>query len=212
MNLAYLREEYGERSLSKSSAPTNPLELFETWFQETLAANIPTPNAMALGTSINGQPSVRIVLLKGLDERGFVFYTNYQSRKGTELSLNPKAALTFFWPLINRQVRIEGSISKVSSEESDAYFQTRSKGSQLGAWGSSQSSVIANRAMLHEQVQKLEKQYKNEASVPRPPHWGGFRLAPHRIEFWQGRNNRLHDRIVYTLTENRSWKIERLAP
>ena len=209
--IAALRENYTKGSLEVSDVADTPIKQFQAWFDEAVASQLLEPNALLLSTVSNeGKPSARIVLLKGLDH-GFKFYTNYLSRKGTELIENPNACITFFWAELERQVRIGGTIEKVSAEESDEYFQSRPKGSQIGAWTSNQSMVIENREILEEREQHLIEKFGAE-SIPRPPHWGGYRLVPNYIEFWQGRPSRLHDRIAYTLLENENWKIERLSP
>lgn len=210
--LAEIRTEYQAATLSRSDVLENPLQQFDKWFREALEAEVMEPNAMNLATATpDGKPSSRIVLLKGLDDKGFVFYTNYHSDKGQVLAINPHAALTFFWPELERQVRIEGDIEKVSSQESDEYFASRPKGSQIGAWVSDQSTEIESRKVLDTKLQQLTQHYEHE-EVVRPPHWGGYRLLPHTIEFWQGRANRLHDRIKYSKKEGEVWKMVRLSP
>lgn len=185
---------------------------FRLWFEEVVATGLPEPEAMTLATAtVDGRPSARMVLLKHVDPRGFVFYTNYEGRKAHELLDNPRAALVFFWQPVRRQVRIEGDVSMVSAEESDAYFSSRGRGSQLGAWASRQSSVIASRAALDRNLTDVERRFEDR-DVPRPPYWGGFRVTPHTIEFWQGRVNRLHDRLVYRRTSGDQWVRERLSP
>ena len=207
MNLADIRKEYSLKTLEETSVLANPLEQFKVWFDQATQAQILEPTAMHLSTvNAEGKPSGRIVLLKQVDS-GFVFFTNYQSRKGQDLAVNPFASLTFFWAELERQVRIEGSIEKVSPQFSDEYFSSRPVGSQIGAWASPQSQVIGSRAVLEEQVQQLSQR----ANLQRPEHWGGYRLLPTSIEFWQGRQSRLHDRIRYR-SENQNWLIERLAP
>jgi len=211
LQLADLRKDYTLKGLDISDVSSNPMEQFERWFREVIAAGLPEPNAMHLSTvSPEGRPAGRIVLLKAVDERGFVFFTNYQSRKGLEMGVNPWVALTFFWEGLERQVRIEGQVEKVNEVESDTYFQSRPRGSQLGAWISSQSQPVAARSFLEEQYAQVSRRYEGQ-TVPRPPHWGGFRVLPSYLEFWQGRPSRLHDRLAYTLTEGQ-WLINRLAP
>jgi pyridoxamine 5'-phosphate oxidase len=211
-SVADLRQEYTFQGLSETDVHPNPFEQFKTWFDQAVAAQLPEPNAMTIATvTADGKPSARIVLLKDYDERGFVFYTNYKSHKGQQLVENPWGAIAFWWAELERQVRIEGRVEKVSPAESDAYFHSRPKGSQLGAWASNQSQVIESREVLEQQLQKLKEEYDNK-EVPRPPHWGGFRVIPSEIEFWQGRPNRLHDRLLYRRGEDGSWKIQRLSP
>lgn len=200
------------RSLSETDIDADPFKQFEVWFNDALAAHMIQPNAMILATTTReGKPSARTVLLKGFDERGFVFYTNYESRKGHELAENPWAALVFYWAELERQVRIEGHIEKCSPAESDTYFQSRPFGSRLGAWASDQSQVISSREVLEARLQELMAEYAN-GEVPRPPYWGGYRVSPTSIEFWQGRPNRLHDRLRYRQLQNGNWLIERLSP
>ncbi|MCB0548876.1 MAG: pyridoxamine 5'-phosphate oxidase [Phaeodactylibacter sp.] len=208
-----LRKEYSASTLDVGDVNEDPLLQFGNWFGEAMAAQLPEPNAMILATSTpDGMPSARTVLLKAADEQGFVFYTNYESRKGKVLERNPRAALVFLWLELQRQVRVEGLIEKVSREESEAYFISRPKGSQIGAWVSPQSQPIDGRDILEAKTIELERQYAGSEYLPLPPNWGGFRVRPTLLEFWQGRPNRLHDRIQYTLLEKGKWKIERLAP
>jgi pyridoxamine 5'-phosphate oxidase len=189
----------------------DPIVQFNEWFEETLAAGLHEPNAMIVATAAaNGRPSARTVLLKGYDERGFVFYTNYEGRKARELDANPACALLFYWGELERQVRIEGCASRISNEESDAYFASRPRGSRLGTWASEQSRLVEDRRVLEERVRDLEAEYEGRG-VPRPPFWGGYRVAPDTIEFWQGRENRLHDRLVYSRVGD-GWRIDRLQP
>lgn len=196
--------------LAEADALADPFAQFERWFQDALAAKLPLANAMTLATVTSaGTPDARIVLLKGVDGGGFVFYTNYGSRKGGQLAARPEACLVFFWSELERQVRIEGHVQKVSTAESDAYFSTRPVGARLSARASAQSEVVSSRAFLESQVLKVKNQFGQ--NPPRPEHWGGYRVIPQRIEFWQGRENRLHDRLLYLRTDTR-WKIERLAP
>jgi pyridoxamine 5'-phosphate oxidase len=206
-----LRHDFSKQTLDETEVNTDPVLQFKKWFQEAVDSKVNEPNAMTVCTAtVDGKPSARILLLRNFNENGFVFYTNYTSRKGTEILENPNCALLFFWPELERQVRIEGVLKKQTTQESDMYFNSRPRGSKLGAWTSEQSKVIASRKILDEEYEKLSKKYPDE-QVPRPPHWGGYVLQPLSIEFWQGRPSRLHDRIVYT-KENNTWKIERLAP
>lgn len=211
-DIAALRQNYTLERLSKADVNPNPFLQFEHWFNEALYSALPEPNAMTLATaSPSGQPSARTVLLKDFDQTGFVFYTNYDSRKGQDLAENPQAALLFCWLELERQVRIEGSVERVSPKESLEYFQSRPQSSQIGAWASPQSQAIPDRAVLEAKIQELTARYQNEEVLPLPPNWGGYRLRPQQIEFWQGRENRLHDRILYSRV-GQEWRLDRLAP
>ncbi|BDA68788.1 Pyridoxamine 5'-phosphate oxidase [Rivularia sp. IAM M-261] len=212
-SIADLRKDYTLQGLHENDVDTNPFVQFKRWFDEARSSQLPEPNAMTLATTTQeGQPSARIVLLKDFDARGFVFYTNYNSHKGQELAENPQAALVFWWAELERQVRICGHVEKVSDTESDTYYYSRPISSRLGAWASEQSEVIENREVLEQRFKELESKY-SDSYVPRPSHWGGLRVIPYEIEFWQGRPSRLHDRLRYTLNEeDGSWKIERLSP
>jgi pyridoxamine 5'-phosphate oxidase len=211
--IADLRQNYTLAGLAETDLDPNPLQQFNLWFKQALAADLIEPNAMTLATaSADGKPSARIVLLKGVSEQGFVFYTNYESQKGRELIANPYAALVFLWDKLERQIRIEGKVEQLSSAESAEYFHSRPKASQLGAWTSNQSQVIASREVLERKLASLQKQYPDDATIPLPEHWGGFRVVPNRLEFWQGRPSRLHDRLVYDLEADGNWSISRLAP
>lgn len=210
-DLARMRETYARDGLDEAAAGDDPLTLFGRWLDEALVARIHEPNAMALATSTSdGQPSVRIVLLKGVDESGMTFYTNYESRKGRELQSNPRAAAVMLWHPLQRQVRVEGRVAKISESDSDAYFHSRPRGSQLGAVASPQSSVVADRPALDALQAAVEQEY-GSGEVPRPDHWGGFRIELESIEFWQGRENRLHDRLLYRRSGS-GWTRQRLAP
>lgn len=211
VEIADLRKEYTLNGLDRSDVLADPFAQFRQWFEAALGAGIPEPNAMHLATvGENGRPSGRIVLIKEVDSRGFVFYTNYESDKGHDLAANPVASLTFFYPELERQIRVEGVVEKVTPEESDIYFGSRPRGSQIGAWVSRQSTVIQNRDELTNRQNELETQFEGKP-VPRPPHWGGYRVVPDLIEFWQGRPSRLHDRIRYRLVDG-AWVIERVSP
>lgn len=210
--IADLRQNYTLAGLSEADVDSDPIKQFGAWFQQALDGDLIEPNAMTLATATaDGKPTARIVLLKGVDERGFVFYTNYESQKGQQLIANPYAALVFLWDKLERQVRIEGEVIKLDIKESEAYFHSRPKASQLGAWASAQSQVIPNREVLEQKLEDLKFEYKDK-TVPIPEHWGGFRVIPNRIEFWQGRPSRLHDRLVYDLQDDSSWQVKRLSP
>lgn len=223
MKLADLRQDYSLQSLDITDVANDPIEQFKKWFDEAVKSQILEPNAMILATATpDGKPSARVMLLKGIENQGFVFFTNYTSRKGSELTDNPHAALCFAWLELQRQVRIEGTLEKVDAADSDAYFQSRPVGSRIGAWASPQSQVIENRAVLEQREASYKEQFHvmatqeateggEEVEIPRPPHWGGYVLKPTTIEFWQGRSSRLHDRIRYVFDGGR-WTIERLAP
>ncbi|BCL37830.1 pyridoxine/pyridoxamine 5'-phosphate oxidase [Nostoc sp. MS1] len=209
--IADLRRDYTLEGLSETEVEPNPFIQFKKWFEQALAAQLPEPNAMTIATTTpDGKPSARMVLLKDFDERGFVFFTNYNSRKGQELAENPQAALVFWWAELERQVRILGRVEKVSESESDYYFESRPAKSRLGAWASNQSEIIASREILEQRMQELQDKYQNQ-EIPRPQHWGGLRVIPTEIEFWQGRSSRLHDRLLYTHVDG-SWEIQRLSP
>ena len=211
MNIADLRKSYEKAELSESASHANPLQQFEQWLNEAISSQVPEPNAMTLATvGSNLRPSTRVVLIKGYDERGIVWYTNYQSHKGRELAAHPQAALQFFWPELERVVRIEGRVEQISEAESDAYYQTRPLGSRIGAWASPQSEVIPSRAQLESSWAEIQAQQGQDPV--RPAHWGGYRLVPTYWEFWQGRPSRLHDRIVYVKQADGAWQIQRLAP
>ncbi|BAY33001.1 pyridoxal 5'-phosphate synthase [Nostoc carneum NIES-2107] len=210
--IADLRKDYTLQDLSETEVSPNPFIQFKQWFDQALAAQLPEPNAMTLATAMpDGKPSARMVLLKNFDEQGFVFFTNYNSRKGQELAENPQAALVFWWAELERQVRITGQVERVSEAESDQYFYSRPENSRLGAWASNQSEVIESREVLEQRLQELQDKYENQ-EIPRPGNWGGLRVIPTEIEFWQGRPSRLHDRLLYTRLDNGDWKIERLSP
>ncbi|MBS4012873.1 MAG: pyridoxamine 5'-phosphate oxidase [Bacteroidetes bacterium] len=210
-NISNLRKEYGKHSLDIKDVDKNPLKQFSTWFEQSLKSGVDEPNAMNIATvDQKGRPSSRTVLLKGVDESGFLFFTNYNSRKGNQINENPYASIVFLWLELQRQVIIEGRVEKISDSESDEYYNSRPFQSRIGAWASEQSKEIDSREELEQKFAELEKTFKDK-NIPRPKYWGGYRLIPDRIEFWQGRESRLHDRIVYIL-ENHNWKIKRLSP
>jgi pyridoxamine 5'-phosphate oxidase len=207
-----LRRDYKSGELLESNIQQSPFEQFQVWFNDALGGKILEPNAMTLATCDHNKPSARIVLLKGVDARGFVFYTNYQSRKGNDIENNPHAALLFFWDALERQIRIEGVVERIDRENTEIYFKSRPKDSRIGALASPQSTVIENREVLEQKMNALKEQYSNNDEIPVPPYWGGYRLVPHYFEFWQGRRSRLHDRIVYEKQTDANWKTYRLAP
>lgn len=210
-SLADLRKTYARETLNQSAVDPDPIIQFKTWMNEALDAELPEPNAMTVATvSADGKPSARVLLIKGVDARGFVFFTNYESQKGLDLEANPHAALVFYWIELERQVRIEGRVEKLPEEESDAYFASRPLDSRIGAWASDQSRELSSRTALVASAAKYAARYM--LNPPRPPHWGGYVVIPETIEFWQGRPSRLHDRIVYTRQPEGEWKIARLAP
>lgn len=211
-NISHLRKEYRNAILNESEVQADAIQQFALWFEQAMEAKVPEPNAMTLATADGkGRPSARIVLLKDFDAEGFVFFTNYESHKGKDLKANPHAALVFFWHDLERQIRIEGKVKKIKSKESDLYFFSRPKESRLGAWTSPQSQKIESREILEETFEELAQTYA-EQDPPRPDFWGGYRLIPKRIEFWQGRPSRLHDRVLYEKSPSGKWKISRLAP
>lgn len=209
-SIAAIRRDYKLKALQEADVDNNAMQQFSSWWKDAIASNIDEVNAFALATCNNNLPHVRIVLLKDVSDEGFIFFTNYESNKGQQLLNNPKAAITFFWKELERQVRIEGTVEKISEADSDAYYNIRPFESRIGAWASPQSKVIISRNVLDENVEQLHKKY-TVGTIKRPDHWGGYIVKPENIEFWQGRSNRLHDRLLYT-KQNNNWKIERLAP
>ena len=212
MNPADIRRNYSTGTLERTDLDADPIKQFQNWFDRAVTERSSSEvNAMTLATADkNGRPSSRTVLLKGVDERGFIFYTNYDSRKGRELAENPNAALTIYWPNSERQVCVAGTVSKISTHESESYFKSRPRGSQLAAWASNQSDSVADRTVLDKKWDEMDAKFPKD--IPLPPNWGGYVLKPERIEFWQGRVNRLHDRFCYTRKPENSWKLERLSP
>ncbi len=212
--LSEIRKEYSSQPLIEDDIVKDPIKLFKNWFNQVLKGNIPEPNAMSLSTvDSSNKPSTRVVLLKGIEKQSFVFYTNYNSRKGKEININPNVCLNFFWLELAKQVRIEGVAEKISKKESDEYFHSRPFGSKIGALVSKQSQIINGRKELDKKFEALSKQFeKKEDQIEKPEHWGGYAVKPNKIEFWQGRENRLHDRILYTKEESSSWSISRLSP
>ena len=212
IDIAALRQDYVTRGLHRAEVDPDPFKQFANWFADAAAADIRDVNAMSLATvRRDGTPAVRIVLLKGVSEHGFVFFTNYESAKAREMAENPRVALNLFWVQLARQIRVNGRVEKTSANESEEYFHSRPLGSQLGAWASRQSEVITNRAALETQLAEVTKRFEG-GTIPLPPHWGGYRVMPETIEFWQGRTNRLHDRFRYTRQSDGSWLIDRLSP
>ncbi|GAB3814383.1 pyridoxamine 5'-phosphate oxidase [Pontibacter rugosus] len=211
-NIADIRINYSKQALTEDSVAATPIEQFKSWLDEAIKSEAQEPTALILSTvNAAGKPSARVVLLKDIDEEGYTFFTNYSSRKGQKLEDNPYAAITFFWPALERQVRVEGKVVKVSQEASDAYFRSRPRGSRIGAWASPQSQVIEAREVLEQRDKAFEEKFAGSDEIPRPEYWGGYQLQPELVEFWQGRPNRLHDRIVYE-RDGANWQIKRLAP
>ncbi|MEA5536599.1 pyridoxamine 5'-phosphate oxidase [Crocosphaera sp. XPORK-15E] len=212
MDLSALREEYTRNGLTRNDLAQDPFKQFEKWFQQACQAELPEPNAMSLATvSAQGEPSIRTVLLKYFDEKGFVFFTNYESNKAQQIAENPQVALLFLWLPLERQVKIQGTAAKISTAESLSYFTTRPRGSQLGAWCSAQSSIITSRQLLEMKFEEIKNKFQ-QGEIPLPSFWGGYRITPRRFEFWQGRPNRLHDRFSYISRDDGTWEIHRLAP
>jgi pyridoxamine 5'-phosphate oxidase len=213
ISLEDLREDYRLATLDESSCDSNPIQQFAKWFKEAKTAHLKEPNAMSLATStLDGRPSARIVLLKEFGDTGFIFYTNYGSQKGREIEANPHVSLNFLWAELERQVRVDGAVTRIPAEKSEAYFRSRPRGSRIGAWVSNQSEHIESRAVLESRLAELEIRFAGSDDIPPPGYWGGFCVQPERIEFWQGRTSRLHDRILYERNSNSSWKIGRLSP
>jgi pyridoxamine 5'-phosphate oxidase len=211
-DIAHIRKDYTKTSLDVKSVSKDPIQQFDHWFKEAVTAEVPEPNAMTLATvNAEGRPSTRVVLLKGVENGKFVFFTNYQSNKGQELDQNPACSLTFWWPELERQVCLEGVASRIDAKRSEEYFQSRPRGSQVGAWASPQSSMINDRSILEERVKQMEEKFKGLEKLPKPHQWGGFEIDPLMIEFWQGRPSRLHDRILFTKVDG-VWRVDRLAP
>ena len=209
----HARKEYEQATLDETTVARDPIRQFAAWYDDAVAAGVPEPEAMTLATATPaGRPSARVVLLRGFDARGFCFYTNYGSHKGRELTANPHAALTFHWPDLERQIRIEGCVERTTAAESDAYFRTRPSTSRIGAWSSPQSEVISDRGSLEALFARFRADHPDDSAIPRPPNWGGFRVVPERIEFWQGRPSRLHDRLRFRRDADGAWILERLAP